>query len=273
VANFIPQYLILQIFLFIILLLLREKKSVIIIFLFFILINFIPLLYLYIPVEKKEVRSEITILLANVYTNNQNYGLFSSYIKEVNPDIISLLEIDSRWVEHLKLFEDDYYVLKEPRPDNFGIALYSRFPFSSGEIIPSGPLDVPTINCTVTVEGKEIRIIATHPMPPRNKAHMEFRDEHLMEIANTIRGQEDVILLGDLNLTPWAHTFHKILEISSLKDTRKGFGLQPTWPTYNSLFLIPIDHCLVDKDFVVLNRETGPYTGSDHYPVVIKLGW
>ncbi|MCI0525996.1 MAG: hypothetical protein L0Y56_00890, partial [Nitrospira sp.] len=56
-----------------------------------------------------------------------------------------------------------------------------------------------------------------------------------------------------------------------LKDSRDGFGIQASWPTFVPLFLIPLDHCLVHSSVQVLDRRLGPKIGSDHYPVMIKL--
>lgn len=36
--------------------------------------------------------------------------------------------------------------------------------------------------------------------------------------------------------------------------------------------LIPIDHCLVSNDIIILDRRIGSNVGSDHYPIYIELG-
>ena len=46
---------------------------------------------------------------------------------------------------------------------------------------------------------------------------------------------------------------------------------EPTWPTYNPLLWIPIDHCLVSPEIIVTDRQIGPDVGSDHYPIVVDL--
>ena len=44
-----------------------------------------------------------------------------------------------------------------------------------------------------------------------------------------------------------------------------------TWPTYNPLLRIPIDHCLVSEHFMIGEQYQGPDFGSDHYPVLTRL--
>jgi endonuclease/exonuclease/phosphatase (EEP) superfamily protein YafD len=34
---------------------------------------------------------------------------------------------------------------------------------------------------------------------------------------------------------------------------------------------IPIDHCLVSSELVVLEHTVGPDIGSDHYPLLVTL--
>ena len=77
--------------------------------------------------------------------------------------------------------------------------------------------------------------------------------------------------MGDLNTTSWSPFFSDLIEESGLRDSRKGFGIQTTWPDGLFLLRIPIDHCLVSKDISVLDRRVGPSIGSDHFPVTVDL--
>jgi endonuclease/exonuclease/phosphatase (EEP) superfamily protein YafD len=80
-----------------------------------------------------------------------------------------------------------------------------------------------------------------------------------------------VIVAGDFNATPFSPIFRKVIKISGLKDSREGFGWQPSWPTYVPLLWLPIDHILVSSEIQVHNRATGSFIGSDHYPVFADL--
>ena len=79
------------------------------------------------------------------------------------------------------------------------------------------------------------------------------------------------MLVGDLNCTSWTPAFAELERISGLRDSRKGFGVQPTWPSNLPGLRIPIDHFLVSPSLAVRNRFVGPAVGSDHFPVVIEL--
>jgi len=88
----------------------------------------------------------------------------------------------------------------------------------------------------------------------------------LLTVANT-----PLLLLGDLNVTPWNHHFKKLLRHTGLKDSTQGYGVQPTWPTYYPWLWIPIDHCLYSSSIHVVGRKVGEHVGSDHYPVIIDF--
>lgn len=276
-SNFRLQYFILHLLLLVILIILKPRGRFNFIFLIFVLMNSIPLISLYIPPEynKKEAKTSIKILLANVLSNNRNYEHFYYYIQEIDPDFIMLLEVTDAWVKNLEKLENNYNFAKYPREDNFGIAMYSKYPFLSSHIAFYGSLNLPTIKGEILVENKIIKFTGTHPIPPKNKKYMAFRNEQLMEIAEEIGKDKEKnnILLGDFNLTPWSPDFSDIMKFSGLRDTGQGFGLQPTWPTYKPLMIIPIDHCLLGEDFVVLDRYVGKSIGSDHYPVILEIGW
>ena len=80
------------------------------------------------------------------------------------------------------------------------------------------------------------------------------------------------VLIGDFNASPWSPIYDNVLEISDMRDSRRGFGVQATWIARFPAFLrIPIDHAFVTPDVEVIDRRVGPYVGSDHRAVVLDL--
>jgi endonuclease/exonuclease/phosphatase (EEP) superfamily protein YafD len=78
-------------------------------------------------------------------------------------------------------------------------------------------------------------------------------------------------LLGDLNVTPWSPYFQELLAATGLRDSARGWGLQPSWPTMSLLLRVPIDHCLISPELHVTERTLGPDIGSDHFPLLVTL--
>jgi endonuclease/exonuclease/phosphatase (EEP) superfamily protein YafD len=100
----------------------------------------------------------------------------------------------------------------------------------------------------------------------------QIRNKHLMTIAETVRNIDGPsIVMGDLNCTSWSPYFADLLRLSGLRDSRLGFGIQPSWTGNTRFMAIPIDHVLVSHEIDVLDRHTGSKIGSDHLPVLVDL--
>ncbi|MBU4198871.1 MAG: hypothetical protein KKG09_02950 [Verrucomicrobia bacterium] len=74
-----------------------------------------------------------------------------------------------------------------------------------------------------------------------------------------------------MNVSPWSSHFRRLLRESGLQDSAQGRGVQPTWPTFSPLLLIPIDHCLHSPQIAIFKKQAGPSVGSDHYPVIVDF--
>jgi endonuclease/exonuclease/phosphatase (EEP) superfamily protein YafD len=80
-----------------------------------------------------------------------------------------------------------------------------------------------------------------------------------------------VVVMGDLNLTPWARGFRSLIEEAGLSDTATTRGLSATWRSRSAMFGLPIDHILVNSRFDVVGNRVGEDIGSDHFPVIAEL--
>ena len=240
----------------------------------FALLNLVLIVPLYVrPRLAHASGAEQRILLANVLTQNRDRRRLSAWIDETSPDYIALLEVDETWLEDLNLTARGYpYAVTRPRGDNFGIALYSRFPLEHSEIKNFGSYGVPSIVSRLTVGEIPLTFIVTHPIPPKRARFHQLRNDHMDEIARyASRLDGVVILVGDLNITSWSPFFRDWLTAGDLRDSRRGFGIQPTWPANRPLFRIPIDHALVSPGVVVHQHRVGPEIGSDHLPVLMDF--
>jgi endonuclease/exonuclease/phosphatase (EEP) superfamily protein YafD len=125
----------------------------------------------------------------------------------------------------------------------------------------------------VNVQGTPISILALHPPTPVRTDKFNNRNQQFARAAALLKSTSGVrILIGDLNTTMWSPYFADLIRESGLRDVRKGFGLNCSWPLPLPSFLqIPIDHCLVSDDLVVAGVTTGKRTGSDHRPLVVSL--
>lgn len=219
-----------------------------------------------------ERQDALRVMLLNVNTRQGNPERVKQAILELQPDLLVLEEISARWVDDLDwLGETHPHSAIEPREDNFGIGLFSRYPIIARETVYVGDALVPTLVARVESPLGRLGIVATHPLPPGGAAYSDGRNDQLRRLPEHIPDDGPVLLVGDLNVTPWNHYFKKLLKDTELQDSAVGFGVQPTWPAGILPLLIPIDHVLHSRDIAVLDRRVGPDVGSDHLPLIVDF--
>jgi endonuclease/exonuclease/phosphatase (EEP) superfamily protein YafD len=139
-------------------------------------------------------------------------------------------------------------------------------------IIELGEAGLPSVRVDVLHDGKHIRLVGTHPLPPGSSDHARLRNEQLRRVAGQVHGQDlPVVVLGDLNTTPWSPFFSDLLREGGLQDTSAGRGIFASWPSALPFLRIPLDHCLVSPGFAVCDKRVGPRVGGDHLPIVVTL--
>jgi endonuclease/exonuclease/phosphatase (EEP) superfamily protein YafD len=194
-------------------------------------------------------------------------------VRELQPDVALFLEVSPAWSEALESLRDDWpYSTTTARQDSFGIALYSRHPFTNVKTLPLGLAEIPAILGQVNRRGSRVTFLGVHALPPNNSDLWRARNQNFKEAAKLAAAHEGPsILFGDLNCTPWSSSFHELVRESGLRDSEVGAGIQASWHTKLPGMRIPIDHFLVSGEVVIRNRFVGPYLGSDHFPVVLEF--
>jgi endonuclease/exonuclease/phosphatase (EEP) superfamily protein YafD len=228
-------------------------------------------LYVPEPVHVDPPVAPLRAMLSNVHGRNERYDLVLDAVRRNDPDLVVLLEVDARWLERLAALGQSHpYSIREPRDDNFGIALYSKHPLDDAQVTYHGI--VPSLTADVRTGSAPLHVVATHPISPVAGLYARLRNSHLRELALAMRdAPRPAVLIGDLNVTPWSVHFARLLEVAGLEDSMRGFGLQSSWPAGIWPARLPIDHCLYTSGVRVVDRRLGPYVGSDHYPVIVDL--
>ncbi len=212
-------------------------------------------------------------MIANVYTRNRNYALLREVIEREEPDFFLLMEVDALWMEAMRPLESIYpHVARGARSDNFGIAMYTKIEPVELRIRLWGEAGVPSVYARLRMGEQIVTIVGTHPLPPGAPERMRLRDEQLDVQGNVIAKEtRPVMLCGDLNSTPWSPVFHDLLKETNLRDTRRGFGILPSWCGRKPYLWLPIDHFLVSAEFAIRDLRIGPDIGSDHRPVMLDF--
>lgn len=217
----------------------------------------------------------LVLMLANLNAGNRDAGAALAAIRAAEPDVLLLMEVTPAWRAALdSLAVADYpHRLEEVRSDAFGIWLLSKRPLEDGRVVDE-PSGVPSAMATIAGDGGgRLRLLATHPVPPMGSSMAVRRDRQLGWIARWAAEPTDrrVVVMGDLNCTPFSPHFAELLEGGGLRDTGLGFGLPATWRPGLPGLGIPIDHVLLGDGVRVLDRRVGSTIGSDHRPLIVRV--
>ena len=215
----------------------------------------------------------LRLLMANLHAANDRAATVLDMIDREQADVVILLEYTGRWQADLQVLESTYaHTRQEPREDNFGIALFSRVPWIRVDVLALGTAGPPCVCCDMQLDNAIATLLGVHVYPPVSREASHLRDQQLEQIARLARDVPHAcVVAGDLNCTSWSPRFETLLATSGLRDTRAGWGLQATWPTWMIPLMIPIDHCLITPDLAVSDRHLTRPLGSDHLGVVIDL--
>ena len=274
-SHFKVQYIVILLVLLLMSLLLKTRKFDFFIIVALILWNsfFIAPLYASAQPEKSttEAAEEFSILSINLLASNTHFEKVVSLISKEDPEIVVLLELSPVWQEQLEEIYPHYsYRSLLPRQDNFGIGILSKIPMESSVVRFGSPK--PSLLTRLEFKSEMVTLLATHPVPPVSGESFRSRNQQMQVIAREReKFSENFILIGDLNMSSFSRHFRELKESANLRDTRKGFGICPSWPADFFPLQTTLDHCLFGGNLQVLDRNTEMDIGSDHLPISVKF--
>ena len=222
-----------------------------------------------------ERQGRVRVLTLNLYGHRSDKAAFRRLIERENPDIVLLAEA--------------------PRDTGLGDGWESRYSYRISEH-GGVPLDVVLLSrwkprsWSVDRSVAQFRSVLTAQLchPDASERCFTFvglhADQPFGEGAKRQQGQLDiavreiratpehaVLVMGDLNMTPWSRSFRSFLYKARLSDTARGRRFSATWLSRFPLLGLPIDHVLVNSGFRVIENRLGEDLGSDHLPVIADL--
>ncbi|MEW4489355.1 endonuclease/exonuclease/phosphatase family protein [Thalassoglobus sp. JC818] len=227
-----------------------------------------------VQVDESDLTSnKLRVMSVNVFTRNRNHDRLIEVIRKHQPDIVLILEVNDRWSRALQQLNADYpHSLHSPREDNFGMAVFSRIPFIESGFQQIGRASLPMFRGQVQLDSERIEILGFHVLPPTRTEGAMSRNEDLVAIAQIAEeSPHPMIVLGDMNCTPWSPYFRDVCRTGKLRDSRIGFEISGTWPAGNPFVRLPIDHILVSPEFSVTSFSNCNNISSDHLPVLATL--
>ncbi len=218
----------------------------------------------------------IRLLIANVLQENRRSDLVLAAIAGADPDVIFLVETDEWWAAALRSLDRDYrWSERRPQDNHYGMLLWSRLPITACELRFVVDPGVPSMRAIVQLRsGEEVVVHAMHPPPPLPDSTSYGRDAELVLTGQEIAADgRPTIVIGDLNDVAWSYTAKLFQRVSHTVDPRVGRGTFSTFHAEQPLARYPLDHVFHTRDFTLNELRVLPYTGSDHFPMLVDLAY
>lgn len=220
-----------------------------------------------------EGTQRLTVMSWNVLCVNQNVDEIRKVIEQHPVDILVLVEVRPNLFEQIPQLEAMYkHRLAYPSWGGNGIAvLTNRSDIQLSRVDFDGRV-MPSIEASV---GQSLQVIGMHTWSPFPPQRAVARDRQLADLITWVQQQDKpVCVVGDLNITPWAPTFQKLLSAGLVDSRNSGFGNSASWPSWLGPMGIPIDHALSHGPCTITSRQLGPMVyGSDHRPVLVEIAY
>lgn len=214
----------------------------------------------------------VRLAFVNVFFGNDEYRRVLDFVRAEQPDAIVFAEVDEDWLRELDTLKKDYpnaYGTRGKR--GRGLLLLSRLPMEKPAVIAVSNDAEPALGVTLSVQGKPLHLLGVHANWPFGFGGTS-RNQQLAELAAAAQAApRPLVVLGDLNVSPFSSHFQTLLRAGNLQSAAAGFGWQPTWPEFMPPAGIQIDHVLVSPGVQVRDFRRGSQVGSDHLPVVVDL--
>ncbi|MEO0868314.1 MAG: endonuclease/exonuclease/phosphatase family protein [Cyanobacteria bacterium J06642_11] len=225
----------------------------------------------------------LTVFHANIDHKNPQPAAAIEYVNQQTADIIFLQEITPTTLPQIVQGLTHYQlVAAEPKTNSHGSAMFvplgSSLRILSKQIIQEPNYSQrPLLTVDIQLGERVVSLMSIHITRPGTAGASRFQNIEFQAIADWARRQmaakKAVVIIGDLNSTPWSQRVNQMLKRGNLQNSQQGYVWQMTWPGDLPIFLqIAIDHCLHSRDLGVIQRSTGPYIGSDHLPLQVTLG-
>lgn len=207
---------------------------------------------------------------ANVYTRNNQVDRTVAWIRQQEPDFVALIEITAEWEDDLDALEDIFpYQRKQMWGGRYGAIVLSKYP-PTAQGAALGYAGVGSVPMEVMTPDGPLIVLLIHPLSPTNERSWKYRSNALTSIAEFAKVNADrapMLVMGDMNTTPWSPFYRDFVSQSELHPVVTSFLPRRTWPTRNPLLWIPIDHFFLSNGLGPITQWTGPDLGSDHYPI------
>jgi endonuclease/exonuclease/phosphatase (EEP) superfamily protein YafD len=217
----------------------------------------------------------VRVMTANLHGDAAVVPRLRVLIEKEDPDIVLLTEVPASIpAVPMTLFPQYPETLFSQR-GAFELMVLSRWTIKGSHFDRSVAPRLPVLSaelCDPADATRCLALVGLHGARPFGRT-VAARDAQLRRAAQLAyaRGDQPVVLMGDLNVTPWAPAFAQLLLDGELRDASLIRGLSASWPARCTWCGVLIDHVLVNPKIAVLASRVAGDIGSDHRPVLADL--
>lgn len=224
----------------------------------------------------RNMSPNLVVAMANVLVSNDRLEEILEQLPD--SDVLALIETSTSWKDRLDSITSRWpFQWSDLRDNPFGLTVLTREQVDSSSWIKMIPGGYPAFRCDIRIDDNPVTIIVVHAMSPQSMSMLRTRDEQFNMLSGMIQKiPGNVILIGDLNASPWSASLLNLMHETGLRNSRSNMGLagirSGTWPTQApALMRLPIDHCLVRGNITPLRTTTFEVPGADHLGLRVEL--
>ena len=224
--------------------------------------------------DKSQIHNKIRLMVFNVNHKNQikNFEILQKQILFEKPNIILFQEVSPQAQDKLKSLESFYqYKIGPNNPtSSFASIILSNYALKENKVV-----DHFALVTNVIMDGMELKIIGYHLYPSFNQTFFNLAINQTKYLKTLVKNiNQNLILMGDLNMTPASKRFTNFLKETNLYTYTSYKNPTFTWPTFlPGYFGIQVDHVLFSKNFKMIRKKTIDYFESDHRPLIVDLAF
>lgn len=214
-------------------------------------------------------------------------------INYFDPDIVAVQEVDAHRprsgghdqakviADHLRM-DHSFYAVFEEEAEKYGLAIFSRFPFSvvkTEHLTPAYPRrrearGAMWVTLTSLPGVAKLHLINTHLGLGREERRQQVERILAPDWLGGIPEDEPVIFCGDLNARERSRVWrHLSTRLRDVQTALPGYRARATFPTLRAF--LRIDHLFVSRHFTVerveVPRTATAIAASDHFPLCAEL--
>jgi len=219
--------------------------------------------------------SEVRVMTLNLRNRHTSADSFRALIEAEDPDVVLLTELPHDETPLLQALGDRYPQRTASRRGSpFDVVLLSRWTLETWSADRSVTPFLPVLTarlCDPSSSTRCLTVVGLHAARPFGSGAWQKAQLSLVVDAVKAVPTGRVVVLGDLNLTPWSATFHRFVREGGLSDNPPERGLVATWLSRFPLFGLALDHVLAGPGVEIVQSRVGRDVGSDHFPVTAHL--